>query len=327
MKSAVARITPFILLLLTTCVGAVGQVPQDAPSEGLSPTALENAPLDPSRRASLREAIKNHNYTRAEALLLQEIRRSPKLPQLLAVLGGVFFLDGKYLNSAIAMKKAEALSPLDDRNRFTLAMAYIILDHRDWARPELEKLARSNPRNALYPYWLSRLDYDAMQFTAAVANTRKALELDPSFMKAYDNLGLCYEALGKHDEAIQSYEEAIRLNRQNRLSSPWPPLDLGALLIKLGRFEQAEAYLKESLRYDPRFPQAHYQLGLLLEKQKKDSEAMHELNQAVDLKPSYAEPHFVLGRIYQRKGDARNAEAEWSTFQRLKKEKPEGRSH
>lgn len=329
MRNALRRITAFTLLLLAAPIPRAGQELQlqDAPSTAPSPSALQNAPLNPERRASLEAAIKARDYVRAETLLLEEVERNPKSATLLTILGGIFFMDGKYLNTAVAMKKAEALAPLDDRNRFTLAMAYIILNHRDWARPELEKLARSDPRNALYPYWLSRLDYDAMQFTAAVANARKALSLDPNFMKGYDNLGLCYEALGKYDEAIQTYQEAIRLNRQKPVMSPWPPLNLGALLVKLGRWEEAETYLRESLRYDPKFPQAHYQLGLLLEKQKKDAEAIRELQQAATLNPSYPEPHYILGRIYRRNGDAKNAEQAWSTFQKLKRETPKVRPH
>jgi tetratricopeptide (TPR) repeat protein len=312
--------TVFLLFLVAGQAWAA-QVIQEGTTADPGPVTLQNAPLDPARRATLEAAIKSRDYARAETVLLEDIGRNPKSPQLLTLLGGIFFLDGKYLNAAIAMKKAEALSPLDDRNRFTLAMSYVTLNRRDWARPELEKLAQSSPRNALYPYWLARLDYDDLQFGAAVAKLQKAIQLDPNFMKAYDNLGLCYEALGNHDEAVRTYQDAIRLNRQKNPSSPWPPLNLGALLIKLGRLEEAESILKESLRYDPKFPQAHYQMGVLLEKQEKDSEAIQELNQAVALDPSYPEPHYVLGRIYRRLGDGKNAEMALSTFQKLKKGK------
>ena len=304
-----------------------GQELRDIPATGVNPGALEEAPLDPARRLSLQAAIKSRNYARAETLLLEDIRRNPKSPQLLTLAGGIFFLDGKYLNSAIAMKKAEALAPLDDRSRFTLAMAYVTLEHRDWARPELDRLAASDPRNALYPYWLSRLDYDAQQFSAAIAHARQAIALDPGFMKAYDNLGLCYEALGKYDDAIQAYQDAVRLDHASRAPSPWPALNLGALLVKLSRLEDAEKYLKESLQDDPQFPQAHYQLGALLARQHKDAEAVQELKQAAALNPSYAEPYYLLGKIYQRQGNKNSAEAAWSTFQRLKKEQPKERSH
>ncbi len=326
MKNAMVRIVPLLVVFVSSQDWVAGQKVQDVPSASPSPSALQSLPLDSTHRASLEEAIKTRDYAHAETLLLEEISRNRKSAPLLTLLGRVLFLDGKYLNSAIALKKAAAMAPLDDQNRFTLAMAYITLDHKDWARPELEKLARSDPRNVLYPYWLSRLDYDAMQFTSAVANAQKALALDPGFTKAYDNLGLCYDALGRYDEAIHAYKEAIRLDRQKTLSSPWPPLNLGTLLIKLDRLEEAEAYLRGSLRYDPRFPKAHFQLGLLLEKQKKDTEAIRELHQAAAFDPLYPEPHYVLAAIYRRKGDAKKAHTEWSTFQELKiKEKEIGR--
>ncbi len=316
-------------LTMAVCGGTRGQELRldDVPSTGMDSSSLARVPLDATQRATLEEAFKSRDYTRAETLLVEAAERQPKSPALLTLLARVFFLDGKYLNCAVAMKKAEALAPLDDRSRFTLALAYIILDHRVWARPELEKLARVDPRNPLYPYWLGRLDYEDMLYKAAVTNLQKALDLDPTFMKAYDNLGLSYEALGQFDDAIRIYQEAIRLNRQQQRPSPWPPLNLGTLLVKLGKLPEAETNLQESLRCEPRFAKAHYQMGLLLEKQKKDEEAIRELGQAAEYDPTYPEPHYLLGKIYERTGNKTKAEAEWETFQKLKKEISTERPH
>jgi tetratricopeptide (TPR) repeat protein len=315
------------LAVLLVASSAKGQALEDPSATSLSPTPIAALPLSADQRSTLEQALRTRNYRAMEELLVAEIEKNPKSPELLKFAASIFFLDGEYLNTAIALKKAEALAPLDNPSRFTLALAYIILDHRDWARPELEALAKSDPSVVLYPYWLGRIDYDAMQFTAAVANFRRALELDPAYMKTYDNLGLCYEALGQYDEAIRTYEQAIRLNREKSQPSPWPPLNLGTLLVKLGKLDEAETTLLESLRIDPRFPQARYQLGLVREKQKRDAEAIAELRQAAELNPNYAEPHYVLGRIYKRLGQAANAETAWATFQRLKRENPRKRPH
>lgn len=327
MKTTSKEILLLVLFSVVAWVCVSAHIQEDAPSDPPSAITLQSLPLDSGLRAALDEAIGKRDYDRAEKLLVTEIERNPKSQELLKFLASIFFLDGKHLNTAVALKKAEALGPLDDRSRFTLVLSYIIMNHRDWARPELEKLRTSDPKNALYPYWLGRLDYDGMQFTSAVANFKKANELDPFFMKVYDNLGLCYEALGQFDEAIKTYEDAIRLNREKTPASPWPPLNLGTLLTKLGRLEDAEASLKESLGYDPDFPQALYQEGLLREKQKKDDEAVEALRRAAALDPTYAEPHYVLGRIYNRKGETEMAERAWNTFQRLKKEHPRERPH
>jgi tetratricopeptide (TPR) repeat protein len=323
-KKAFENCITVMALLCSAClVGAAGQQLrlEDVPPIGLSPQAVDEAPLDEVQRATIREAVKSRDYLRAETLLADQIKHNPKSPSLLTLLGRILFLDGKYLNSAIAMKKADALAPLNEHGRFTLAMAYVTLKHGDWARPELDKLAQSSPGNALYPYWLSRLDYDAQKFSAALAEVRKAIELDPGFAKAYDNLGLDYEALGQYDCAIGAFQESIRLSRTREPHSPWPLVNLGTLLIKLGRLQEAESHLKGALQIDPRFAQAHYQLGLLFEKEGKDAEALRTLEQAADLNSSYAEPYYSLGKIYRRLGQERKAKAAFETFERLKKEK------
>lgn len=327
-KHALAA-TALILFLACRDAAPFGQELklQDLPATGIGAPGVEGTSLKAPLRASVEEALQARDYPRAETLLVDEVKKNPQSPDILKLLGGIFFLDGRYLNSAVAYKKAEAITPLDDRSRFTLVLAYIVLNHRDWARPELVKLRKLDPKNPLYPYWLGRLDYDAMHYTAALVHFKKALELDPGYSRAYDNMGLCHEALGKYDEAIEDYQQAVRLNRQKQPNSPWPPLNLGALLVKLGRQAEAEEYLRESLGYNPKFPQVRYQLGLLLEKQGKDAEALQELDQAALLDPAYPEPHYVLGQIYRKKGEMKKAEMEWTKFQQLKKAKPNERPH
>ena len=299
----------------------------DTPSTDPTPETYQRLPLTDAQRATLRSAVQSREFTRAEELLAREAEHQPKSQPLLTAIAGIFFLDGKYLNCAVALKKAEALAPLADRERFTLALSYIIMNHRDWAQPELEKLAAADPSNELYPYWLGRIDYDAMHFKAAVAHFQKALQLSPTFMKAYDNLGLSYEGLGQYDEAVRVYQRAVEMNHSAPGPSPWPPLNIGALFVKLEKLDEAKAYLQESLRYDPHFPKAHYQLGLLLEKQKNDDEALQELAEAARNDPTYPEPHYLMGRIYTRRGEKAKADAEWQAFQKLKLEAPQERPH
>jgi len=310
------------MLFCTTLVLASGaqQTPAELPAHLPELGAMEE--LNPLVREQVQAAIRARDYLKAEQILVGEIDRHPKSSEMLRLAGVLFFLDHKYLNAAIALKKAEVIAPLSDQDRFTLAMSYVILDHRDWARPELEKLADNNPRNPLYFYWLARLDYDAQQFPAAVEKLTKVIEMDPAFMKAYDNLGLCYEALGKFDEAEKTYQQAVLLNRKASPGSPWPPDNLGAMLMRQENFADAEQYLRESLRIDPNFPQAHYHLGLLLEKQNKDAEAIRELEKASAIDAAYAQPHYALGRIYRRKQETGKADAEFALFQKLKQDKP-----
>lgn len=267
--------------------------------------------------------MSRRDYKRAETILVEEAQRDPtsaRTAELYTLVGHILFLDGQYLNSAIAWKKAEAIAPLDDQTRFSLAMTYLELNRRDWARDELQKLSRGDPKNPLYLYWLAKLDYDARAYTPAITKLRRVIELDPNMMRAHNDLGLCFDSLGQFDEAVQSFTRAIELNRREEQPSAWPPLNLAVSLISLNRLDEAVARLHEALSYNPKFPQAHYQLGLVLEKEGKFQEAIAPLQQAIGLEPSYPEPHYTLGRIYQRQGKREEAQEEIEKFKKLKKE-------
>jgi tetratricopeptide (TPR) repeat protein len=314
-----------VLTVLSACLPLLlpAQTPATAPAE----TAIETVPipefdlqLDPPRRLQLENAIARRDYKRAETILVEEAERDPKsirTARLLEAAGGIFFRDAQYLNSAIAWKKAEAIAPLDERSQFTLAMAYIKLNRRDWARPELEKLAAAQPQKALYLYWLARLDYDAQRYPVAIAGLEKVIALDPKMMRAYDSLGLCYDYLGQFDEAIHSYARAVELNRLQSTPSPWPHLDLAISLVAVNRLAEAEANLRQALGYDPQLAPAHYQLGRVLEMQGGYQAAVESLKQAAALDSAYPEPHYLLGRIYHRLGQAQLAQAEAERYQQL----------
>jgi tetratricopeptide (TPR) repeat protein len=294
---------------------------QPGETGGADLTSVIQSPLQPAIRSQLEKVLKSRDYPRAEVLLADEISRDPKRPDLLKLLGHVFFLDGRYLNCAVAMKKADALGGLDEAGRFLLAMSYVRLGRREWSRPELLKLEKSHPDKALYPYWTGRLEYLDQRFQAAVVRFRQALKLDSRFIRGWDNLGLGYEALGQQQEALHAYQEANRLNRESTLPSSWPPLNLGSLMLKLDRLNDAESSLRESLRYDSKFAKAHYQLALLLERQSKLEDAVAQLKQAAASDPAYAEPHYALNRIYRKQGQLQNAQVALEAFQRLKKGK------
>jgi superkiller protein 3 len=273
-------------------------------------------------RADDRDAItvglKSGTYDNVEKTLAKLAEQNPKSPRLLTFLARIFFVDRKYLNCAIALKKAEKLEPLRESDQFTLALCYVILKRTDWASEEFEKLARSNPGNALYPYWQGRVSSDRYEYPAAIERFNKALELEPEFSRAYDNLGLCFEAMSDNESAAKNYERAVSLNRSRLPASPWPPLNYGMLLLRQGSLDRAEALLREAVDLGPAMPLTHHQLGAVLAKQKKSSDAIDELKKAVELDPTYAEAHFTLAYVYRQLGDNLKADLELETFQKLK---------
>jgi len=222
-KGWIIALAPLVFCQTLPVCAQIAVLQQDDPSTPSFSRQLMELQLDPLRLRKLEKAINARDYKPAEKILVEEAERDPRSPRsakLLAIAGGIFFLDAQYLEAAIAWKKAEAIAPLDDRSRFTLAMAYVKLNRRDGARAELDKLAAAQPQNPLFLYWLGRLDYDARNYSFAITRLQKVIELDPKMMRAYDTLGLCFDYLGKFDEAVKNYNRAVELNRLQSKPSP-----------------------------------------------------------------------------------------------------------
>lgn len=304
-------------LLLAIAPTAAGQQPRD-PLE-IAPGPLPDTvrvPPTPNREA-IERAIEQRDWDQAEKLLVAEIEAKPESPDLLKFLAGIFMLDRKPLNAAIAIKKAEQFGELDEGTRHALALAYIAMGRGDWARPELERLAKAAPSDPTYEYWLARLDYDDGLYASAIERLERVVARDPKFVRAYDNLGLCHEAQGDAEQAIVHYRKAVELNRQAPARSPWPPLNLGILLRSRGEMPEAERLLREAVQYDGALPQARYELGVLLEQTGRPEEAVKELEQAAALDATYPQPHYALARIHRRQGRLEAAQQSLATFKRL----------
>lgn len=305
----------FVLLLEAPAVPAAQPPTWPTLDQDISvaPTFRNPAP----GRTALDRALAARDYERAERLLADAIAQQPASRPLLTQIASVFMLDRKPLNAAIALKKAEALGALDNRERLQLALAYIAMKRDDWARPELERLVRAEPANVIHSYWLARLDYNAGQYASAILRLQDIVTRAPTFARAHDNLGLCYEALNQPGEAIPHYREAVRLNRLGDQPSAWPALNFGILLRSRGELADAEILVREALRYDPDLAPGHYQLGVLLEHAGRIDEATHALRRAISADATYPEPYYALSRICRRQGRTTEADEALTTFQRL----------
>jgi tetratricopeptide (TPR) repeat protein len=301
------------LLAVPAVVGAQ-EPPPRAAIEALAGVASPPRAPDRGTASELDRALAAKDWPRAEQLLAQAIERSPRSAELLKQIAGVFLADRRPLNAAIALKKAEALAPLDPGSRFRLVLAYVAMGQREWARPELDRLVVDAPQTAIYHYWLGRLDYDAGRYASAVAHLQAAALRDPSFPRTFDNLGLCYEALNQVDMAITQYREAVRLNRLAADPSPWPAINLGSALARGGAYEEAEALLREAVRMDPGTAPAQYHLGTVLEQTNRPDEAIQALRAAADADPAYADPLYALARIYRRQRRTAEADAALAAF-------------
>jgi tetratricopeptide (TPR) repeat protein len=235
-----------------------------------------------------------------------------------ALAGATEFLRGRMAEAAAAFRQSDALAPLGERDRFTLAMALVNLSDAAGARRELDRLNAAHPDRPLYLYWLGRVDYEQRLYREAAEKFRRVIHLDPLSSRAYDNLGLTLDMLGEPEEAHAAMTKAVELNRKLAQPSGWPPHNFGALLLRLQRLPEAETALRESLRYDAGLAMTHYHLGRVLDAEGRDSEAIEEYRAATSANPPVVEAFYSLGLVYRRNDRTAEAEAAFAEYKKRK---------
>lgn len=303
------------------CIVLVAAVPLLGQRTGGILGRIETAPLPAGKRQAVATAYSEHNFARIESILAGTV--TPDVPaghaaELEALLGAIEFLGGRMVQSVQSFRRSDSLQSLDDQDRFTLAMALVALSDGKGARAELNRLNGSHPGEPIYLYWLGRLDYDQRLYSEAIKKFKRVISLDPNSVLGYDNLGLSFDMMGLPGEARSAFEKAVALNRKLPAPSPWPPLNLGSLLLRLQQFHQAEDSLRESLKYNPRFALAHYHLGRALENQGRGEAAIGEFKSAAALDATFAEPLYSLGLLYRRLGHSAEAESALAEYKRRK---------
>lgn len=276
--------------------------------------------LSPDTASHLKQALSVHDYITAEKTLITEIDRDPHSQRsglLLQFLGGVYFLDHDALHAAIAWNKAKAIAPLPSTINFSLAMAYIRIGHPEWAHTVLEALEAKDSRNALYTYWLGRLDYDAHHYDLAISQFQKAVQLAPEMSQAYDNLGLCYFRQNLNQLAIANFQRAIDLDLKSGHPDAWPYLNLAVTERSLNQRSEAETHLRAAIRLNPSLAITHFQLGNVLEDKGQTEEAISEYQAAARLDVDYAEPHYALARLYRKIGASADSKREVKDYLRI----------
>jgi tetratricopeptide (TPR) repeat protein len=282
---------------------------------------IQNAPLTPDERRAVATSYAQKDFDRLEAILAAATpAAAPKggAAVLHGLLGALEFLGGRMNQAVQAFRQADALTPLDDHDRFTLAMALVDLGDVQASRTELSSLNERHPDQPIYLYWLARLDYGQRLYDDAVEKFKKVTSMDPASVRGYDNLGLSYDMMGLTEEAQAAFAKATALNRTLPAPSAWPPHNLGYLQLRVLQFEAAEQNLREALKYDPKFALAHYHLGRVLENESRNDAAIEEYKTAAALDVKLAEPLYSLGLLYRRRGREAEAVSALTEFRKRK---------
>ncbi|MBI4785495.1 MAG: tetratricopeptide repeat protein [Chloroflexi bacterium] len=147
----------------------------------------------------------------------------------------------------------------------------------------------------------------------AIAEFKKAIELDPTNPSYHRNLGSAYYAQGKFNDAVAAFEQAIKLNP--RYGEAYG--DLTAAYVGLGKFTQAVESGKKAIELAPKYPNAYNNLGQAYYGQGKLDEALAQFLNGAKVDATDANLHKNLGIVYRELGKYTQAITELETYQRF----------
>ncbi len=129
------------------------------------------------------------------------------------------------------------------------------------------------------------------QWDEAVVEYKKAIDLDPKFAPAHDNLGNALKARNHLDEAIAEYKKAIDLDPKLAPAHT----DLGTALQAKNQLDEAIVEYKKAIDLDPKLAMPHNNLGNALRAKNRLEEAIGEYKKAIELDPRLLMAHTNLG--------------------------------
>jgi len=137
----------------------------------------------------------------------------------------------------------------------------------------------------------------------AEKESRRAVELNPSYASAHHWYALCLLAEGRADEAVAEIKRALELDPLSLIINT----NMGSILTLARRYDQAIEQQKKTLELNPSFPSAYWPLGVAYEQKGMFKEAITEFQKAIVLEGS---PIYMAGLAHTYAAAGRRGEAQ-----------------
>src|SRR5262245_3702095 len=118
------------------------------------------------------------------------------------------------------------------------------MGRHDEAVVEIDQALRLDPVAPIIRASRGWIDFHRRRYDASIEEAKKALDLDPNFIRAYNYLGMNYLKKNMPEEAAQAFTEANRLSN----SAPITRAQLAGAYARLGRTDETHKILSELLK-------------------------------------------------------------------------------
>jgi tetratricopeptide (TPR) repeat protein len=131
-------------------------------------------------------------------------------------------------------------------------------------------------------YWLGVYFYVNDKLGQSIECINRALELDPDYGEALNQIAYCYSDLDNYGKAIEYFEKYAEVSP----GDPNPYDSLGEVYFIMGRFDESIAKYEKALEVDKDFYLANHAIGYIFAFKENSAEAMEWCNRFIERSPS-----------------------------------------
>jgi tetratricopeptide (TPR) repeat protein len=178
-------------------------------------------------------------------------------------------------------------------------ITYSDLGHHEKAE-EMFYLARLYKEHCPHCYYNMGCSLRARgMFDKAIYCWQKVVDLDDNYPQVQVRIAEAYWGKGELELARQHYLTGLRQDPGNTDTL----LDLGDLLLEMGRSDEAGEKYRQAIELAPEEPGGYFCHGQWLASLDRDGEAAEAFAKVLQLDPTYPAAHLRLGELYFRQRD------------------------
>ena len=233
----------------------------------------------------------------AIAKYTQQLADNPQLAEVHANLGDLYLQQQQWQQAKTCYQQAIKIDPEFALAHRHLAKIWTHLDDRQQAADHLNLAYKFQPELATpqQHYELGQTLQRQNKPGRAIAAYRRAINLQPDFLEAYEALSQILLHQGEHERAIALYRRGVQQNRQN----PQFHIALGKALAAAGKWQQANNAYQRACKLNPNLAELYYYWGISLAEVKKYIQAEAYYQKATALEENYWQAYCQLGKLWQ----------------------------
>lgn len=136
--------------------------------------------------------------------------------------------------------------------------------------------------------------FNEKKYEAALAAWEKLTLSLPTDAEIYNNMGLVLKKLGRREEAYQAYTKALAL----QADYPEALNNLGALFLAEGQRAEAKKNFERALEFSPNYADPHFHLAILAEQEGNNTAALQHYETFLKQSPPVSET--LKGRLEKK---------------------------